>query len=350
MAFASMFIVVLLIAAICLFFSFVLGLVLLIIGLVNSSRVKKVWPIILDILGIMIMIPPVVITIVVVIAASKYNYNIEHMMEKYGTVTEAWKNVQVIDEKASNQAFEALFEAADAGDRDAFVANFSQEMREDPAFDDAVDAFFEAYPGGFADAELTYNAHGGRTTGEDWSGAKRGYECVIDGVHYYVTVGFVSHSDEHPEMVGINFFTVMNVEGYAEYTFGDTEINEDNEDIFLLCYVPGSDEVSARRINRYAYLWNESEVPPMTKEEMHDYLAQFTTLQEAIDAGGIGQPNVIPLRDGIDLGEYFYELQPVDGEPRYADIQTSGPFGRIIVAYECTETSADYNDCIVERR
>lgn len=352
MAFASMFLVFLFVVIIILGISFLLGLILLIVGLANSGKVKKdkkKWPVVLSVAGALTMIPPVIITLIAVIAASKYNYDIEHMLDKYGTVAQAWQHVEVVDTKAANQSLDLLFAAADANNRDEFVANFSQEMREDPRFNDAVDKFFEAYPGGFSGKDYYYNAHGGTTAGPDWKGAKRGYECDVDGVHYYITIGFVYHSDEHPEKVGVNYLTIMNVEGQAMYSYGDTEINKNNEDIFLMCYLPTSDEVSARRIDRYAYLWNENDNPLMTKEEMREYLSQYETLQEAIDAGGIGQPNAIPINNGFELGSYYYELKSVDGEPKYAEINTKGHFGKIICAYECTDTTTDFDDPIIPR-
>ena len=353
MAFASMFLVFLFVVIIILGISFLLGMILLIVGLANSGKVKKnkkKWPVVLSVVGALTMIPPVIITLIAVIAASKYNYDIEHMLDKYGTVAQAWQHVEVVDTKAANQSLDLLFAAADANNRDEFVANFSQEMREDPRFNDAVDKFFEAYPGGFSGKDYYYNAHGGTTAGPDWKGAKRGYECDVDGVHYYITIGFVYHSDEHPEKVGVNYLTIMNIEGQAMYSYGDTEINKNNEDIFLMCYLPTSDEVSARRIDRYAYLWNENDNPLMTKEEMREYLSQYETLQEAIDAGGIGQPNAIPINNGFELGSYYYELKSVDGEPRYAEINTKGHFGKIISAYECTDTTADFDDPIITHK
>ena len=354
MAFASMFLVFMLVVIIILAATFLLGFVLFLVGIANTGKVKKdkkgkkKWPYVLSVLGVLTMIPPVIITVVVTILAFKYNYDIEHMLDKYGSVTEAWQNVSVMDEKAGNQALEVLFAAADAHDRNKFMEQFSEQTRNDPDFISAVDKFFEDYPGDFSEKEFTYHGHGGQTSFSNSRGGKREYECDVDGVHYYVTVGYVYQSEEHPEMVGIYFLTIMNVEGQAMSTYGDTDINKSNNDMLLMCYLPSSDEVSARRIDGYAYLWNPSDRPAMTKEEMRACLSQYETLQDAIDAGAIGQPNVIPLKDGFDLGNYFYELKSEDGEPRYANVKTIGAFGKIDSAYECTDTDSDYDDPIIK--
>ena len=350
MAFASMFLVVLAVVVIVLAVSFLLGLILFLVGLANKKKAQKdnkKWPIVLIILGILIMVPPLIITIIATVAAAKYDYDIEHMLEKYGTVTEAWENVEVGDRKAADQSLEVIFDAADKGDRDAFVANFSQETRDLPGFDEAVDAFLEAYPGGFHGSEYYYNAHGRQETGKDWQGARHGCECDVNGVHYYITIGYIYFAED-TDKLGVNYLTVMNIGGDA--SFNDDASEFDKDSIFLMCYLPGPDEVNARRIDRNTFLWNESDGPVLTADEMRTLLAGYNTLQEAIDDGVLGHPNAVTIKNGFDLGRYYYELKPVDGEPRYAAIHTAGAYGRIFEAFECTETGGDFDNMIVERR
>ena len=354
MACASMFLLALFTVFVILLAIFLFGLIVFIVGLANSGKIKrnnKKWPIVLMVIGVLNMIPPVIITIVLIILASVYNYRIEHMLDIYGTLPEAWKNVETVDRNAGNQAIDLLFQAADANDRNAFIECFSEETRDRDDFAEMVDAFLEAYPGGFSETEFSYNAHGGTQSGDGWKGARYGYEGEVDGEFYYITVGYCYWSKEHPEMVGVNYLSVMNIAGDASYRNRLTEINPDNEDIYLYCYLPGPDEVNARRIDRYTYLWNESEGPVLTADEMREYLARFETLQEAIDEGGIGQPNCNPVYNGgVVSNEYYYELQPVNGEPRYAFIRTAGAYGRIIEAVECTPDDADFDNMIREHR
>ena len=340
MAFVSMFLVFIAAIFIGLAIVFTIGLILFLVGVANKKKVKnsnKKWPFVLIILGWFNMVPPLIIAIILAIFVSVYNYDRAHMLDKYATLPEAWEHVEVIDTKAANQALELLFDAADNDDRDGFTACFSNEIRNDPGFEDAANAFLEAYPGGFSGAEFTYHGHGGATAGNGWKGAKRQYECDVNGVHYYVTVGFCYHSRYDQDIVGVNYLTVMNVGGEASFS--------EDEDIYLLCFIPGEDEVNARRIDGYAFLWEDTEGPVMTADEMREYLAQFVTLREAIDAGGMGYPN---CTDNINRN--FYELKPVNGEPRYAVITTAGEYGRIIQAVECTGDSSDYDNMIVPFR
>ena len=58
------------------------------------------------------------------------------------------------ERKAAQQAIEALLKAADEGDEDAFVSNFSEEVRDSRKFDKAVEEFFEKYPEGLSECEL----------------------------------------------------------------------------------------------------------------------------------------------------------------------------------------------------
>lgn len=353
MAFASMFLLVLFAIAVGLFLVFTFGLILFIVGLANKKKIKrdnKKWPVVLIVIGLINMIPPVIITIILVIAASVYNYRIDHMLDLYDTIPEAWKNVETNDRKAGTQALDMLLERADANDREGFIECFAEEVRREPGFEDAVDAFFEAYPGNLSSGEFTYNAHGTSQTGEVKK-AIHGYQGPANGEYYFITVGYCYWNNEHPEEVGVTYFAIMDVAGDASYHAGLTEINRDNDELFLFCYFPSPDEVNARLIDRYTYLWTDTEGPVLTSDEMREYLADFETLQEAIDAGGIGQPNANPVYNGgIVSCEYFYELQPVNGEPRYAHIRTAGQYGRIIEAYLSTPDSTDYDHMIVEHR
>ena len=350
MAFASMFILAVVTIFVILLLIFLFGLIVFIIGIANSRKIKrdkKKWPVVLMVIGALNMIPPVIIAVVLIILASVYNYRVEHMLDIYGTIPEAWKNVETVDQNAGKQALSMLLKAADDNDRDAFIECFSEETRSRDDFEDVVDAFFEAYPGGFSETEFSYNAHGGQNSINGGKGAVHGYEGEVDGEFYYITLGYCYWNDDHPESVGVNKLLIMTVAGDAGYNAGLTDINPDNEDIYILCYFPGPDEVNARRINRYTYLWEETDGPVLTADEMREYLSGFETLQEAIDGGGIGRPNSNPVyRGGVVSNEYYYELQPVNGEPRYAHIRTSGPYGRIIQAVECTPDGADYDNMI----
>ena len=46
---------------------------------------------------------------------------------------------------------------------------------------------------------------------------------------------------------------------------------------------------------------------------------------------------------------HFYELKPVNGEPRYAKIICQVDYGKIYDAYVCTPDDADYDNPLYER-
>ena len=358
MAFASMFLLVefaiIIIGAI----SFAIGLILFIIGLANKKKAQKQnrkWPIVLIILGVLIMAPSVISTAAFSIFAVSHSYNQEHMLEKYDSVPECWMNENVFDAQASEQAVDALLLAAENGDRDEFVENFSEYAQDRDGFDDRIDAFLAAYPGNLSIENMTRTGNGGVSdvpANTRWSSMD--YRGFIDGEYYRIFITFCYDSDDDPEYVGVSSFMIFNVGGAAEYFYGDDDvISKTRRYELIVCYLPDSDEVNARLIDWQPCLWQPSDGPVLTTEEMREAFRQYDTIQEAIDAGVIGNPNSSPVYkndDGsiVPSNDFYYELQPVDGEARYARFRTTGGLtGRIIDCVEYTETSGDYENYIV---
>ncbi|SCW26619.1 protein of unknown function [Ruminococcaceae bacterium YRB3002] len=352
MAFASMFIVFIVLILIVLGIQFLVGLIMLIIGLVNSKRAKKVWPVLLDILGVVNMVPLIAAIVGTVYFYNWSQYNKEHMLEKYDSVPEAWMNESFITEQqAAGQALNALIAAASSGDRDEFVENFSEVTQEREDFDELIDAFMEEFPEGLSYEGFKRSTGRSLGTSEGYGtrSADATYRGKFNGEWYFIRIKYCYNGDSDDE-IGVFYLSMMNLSGEANYQFGDTEYNKNNDTLYLYAYMPGSDEVNARMINNYPKLWEESDGPVLTADEMREVLAGYDTLQDAIDAGAIGHPNCNPLYNGVNLHEYYYELQPVNGEPRYAFIRTSGDYGAVQAAYEYTETSGDYDNPIVEHR
>ena len=351
MAFASMFLAFIAIIAVGLFLFFMLGLLLFIVGIANKKKVKrdkKKWPIVLMVLGIINMVPPVLITVILIIVVSVTNYRTDHMMERYDNLPTAWAQADVYAELAERQALQVVSEALDEGDRDALAENFSEDSRGAAGFDEALDDLFEAFPEELNDIEWTRFARGGDVIRNGCRGTVQGYTAKVGGEYYYLTIGMVYEGDDHPDEVGLFYLTVLNTGSDAYRIFGDTPIEDTEADYTVLCWLPDTDEVNARRVNGMSYLWEETSAPVMTADQMRAYLAGYDTLRDAIDGGGIGMPNCNPVYDGFASNQYIYELSPVNGEPRYAFIRTSGEYGRITEAYECTPDDGDYDNMIVE--
>jgi len=351
MAFASMFIVVIVIIFIVLALAFAAGLVMLIIGLVNSKRVKKVWPIILDIIGVLNMLPLIISIVGIVVFYNWSQYNKEHMLEKYDSVPQAWMNEMFISEQqAADQAFNALIEAANEGDRDEFVENFSEVTRDRDDFDEKIDDLLEVFPEGLTFEGFTRSSC--KSLGSVYGNSTRTGDAVykgkFDGEWYYIRIKFCYTGDDSDDVIGVFYMSLMNLAGEADYQFGDSEYNKDNDTLYLFAHMP--DDINARMIHNYPKFWQESDGPVLTADEMRDVLSRYDTLQDAIDAGELGHANCNPLYNGVDLHEYYYELQPVNGEPRYAFIRSNSTYGAVLVAYEYTETGGDYDNPIVEHR
>ena len=349
MAFASMFLVFIFIIFIVLGIMFLAGLIMLIIGLVNSKKVKKVWPIVLDVLGIAGMVPLVVSVVGLGALFAWSQYNDEHMLEKYDSVPEAWMNESMVNEqKAAEQAINAFVTAAGNGDRDEFVENFSAVTRDRDDFDENVDAFLDAFPEGLTFDGLSRwrvaslgNENGGRTRAADAT-----YRGKFDGEWYYIRIKYCySGGDSDENMIGVYYLGLLDLAGQANSVYGDNEYHRDSDLVYLYTYMP--EDIDARMIDNYPELWQETDGPVLTADEMRDVLSNYDTLREAIDEGPLGEPNWNPVHDGSVSNEYYYELQSVDGEPRYAFIRTRGEYGPVISAYEYSETDGDYDNPIV---
>ena len=346
MAFASMFLVAGAFVVIILAVLFFIGLGMLIAGLVNSKRAKKVWPIVLDVLGSLCMLPFIILIIIGIVAYNKTNYDKMGILDEYDSLPEVWINESIVVESvAADQAMKSNVDAARKGDRDEFVECFSQETRDREGFEQYADDFLDVFPEGVTFKELKRS----RTTSignVKYTGIRTGtavYQGKFNGEWYFFTVQFAYYGSGHDEAKGVTYLAMMNLPGEANVIRGDAKPMMSDDSLYLFTYMPSSDEINARMVNNYAYLWNESDGPVVTKDEMREILTSYDTLQDAIDAGAIGHPNCVET-----TCFYYYELKPDHGEPRYAFVRTIGDYGHVSEAYVYTETTTDYEDPIVK--
>ena len=148
MALASVLVLILLITALVMGAVFLLGLILLIIGIVRRKNKKnegKKSPVVLIITGSVLMVPSIICVVLIAVSLVMSDINRAHWEKEADSIVELWQNTHVTDEKAAPQALNALLTAADNGDKEAFIKCFAKTVREDDEFEDMVDQFFEEY-------------------------------------------------------------------------------------------------------------------------------------------------------------------------------------------------------------
>jgi len=336
MALATALVLILIIVAAVLGIVFLIGLTLLIIGIVRKCKAKnkgKKSPVALIVTGSVLMVPSIIIVGIIVYNLVSSDMNRAKWEREADSVVELWQNTNVTDDKAAKQALASLLTHADMGDKEAFAKNFAKPLRDDPEFNEKIDRFFAEYPGGLAG--LDFKSSGGGGGGSSNRGVRErhsiyGYDINLGDESYYLELAFCYVNDTDPDQIGVTRFEVYNLGGYVDYNLmQDGHVISHGDDDYLVCNICTPDEVSARRIGGHAYRWTESEVEPVTADEMEQILKNCTTLDDAISTGKIGQPNSeyhTPNSNGTD---YIYELKPEDGEARYAKIVVSSD-GRLL--------------------
>ena len=261
--------------------------------------------------------------------------------KEYGSIIEKWQNKVVFEKEASEDALNALLKAAEAKDHDEFAENFTEKLRSKRSFESSVDEFLKAFPAGLSEAELKYlgGGAGGSSNEEGWSkGAARNYRCTLNGELYFVSVSFRYRSDSHPEELGVEQFTVMNKNAKAYH------IQMEDGDPDLLCEIKSEEEMPARLIGGTPCLWAETSNPKLTADEMRELLMTYGTLGNSALRNVIGSSNSTYKSSNSAAYRHYYELQPENGEPRYAYIVCQTEYGKIYDAYVCTPDEVIYDN------
>ena len=151
MAFVSMMFVALVIAAVILGGMLLIGLVLLIVGIVGRRKPQnkgKRFPTACIVAGGGMLGVPVILAAALVVESVIAVVRTTTERTEYEFVPDRWRNEWVTDDnEAAQEAVNALLLAADKGDRDGFAGNFTPALQQSEGFNEALDAFFAAYPG-----------------------------------------------------------------------------------------------------------------------------------------------------------------------------------------------------------
>jgi len=258
---------------------------------------------------------------------------------EYDSVPERWRNEWVSDRRAASEVIEALLSSADSGDREAFSENFTPELQASADFAETLDAFFESYPVGLSECELDGGLVASEMSTHDGYSMQDGsthYNCTLDGESYFINLCFCHGNDLEPDKVGVTYFTVRNLEAKAVYNDNSSRDRDYEEGTYMLCDIRNSEEICARLINGNAYLWTPTDTPKLTADKMGELIEKYGELSPADVWVEIGEPNAQISWYNSTGCDCYYELQPEDGEPRYAHICASRYRGNIYYAYLCT--------------
>ena len=267
--------------------------------------------------------------------------------KEYDSIVEKWKDGNTFEGTASEEAINALLSAAEAEDHDEFAECFTEKLRKKNGFDDKVNEFIKAYPKGLSGVELTY-VGGGAGGSSDYDNIEKGatcsYTCTLNGEWYHVNVSFCFYNNKHPEEVGVERFMITNLNACA---YHDDKASRDinyYDHFDILCDIMSESEAPARLIGGNPYLWTETDAPKLSEDEMRELLNEYGTLSKHEVRDVLGDSNVIAKHSNSAGSTHYYELEPVNGEPRYAEIVCQVDYGKIYYAYVCTTDDTFYDN------
>ena len=349
MAFVSMVIVFLLIAAVFLGLLLIAGVVLLIVGIVGKSKAKnagKKSPVVCIVTGAILIALPVLTALGLSVWGVTSVVKTALGSTEYECVPDRWRNEWVYDSQAEDEIIEALFTSADKGDREAFSKNFTPELQRKERFNEAVDAFFAAYPTGFSLCQME-NKGGSGSGSYDYGHNVKTYSThfntTLDGQWYYISIEFCYDNTDEPDKVGVTDLRIMNLEAAAVFFDEYSRSMERPDDAYLMCDIKSPDEVSARLIGGQPLLWTPTDTPKLTADELRDLLKENQQLDSAQLREKLGAPNAFEKYANSTAYEYYYELKDRNGQPCYANLKSESPYGKIFRAFLCTPTEYDYD-------
>lgn len=346
MAFVSGFLLFLFFIIIVLALAFFGGLTFLIVGIITKKVNKKgkVFPVVSIIIGILLMAPAVISVGCVATVGGVSAIKEQIALSKAQTLPETWIAKGYVDSRAAgSEAYIAAITAADHRDIETFKECFALSVRRDRDFDDAVDAFFEEYPGGIMSMGLLPSG-GASDRSDDGAHGSIAYLGFSGDNWYIVSLSYCTEHEGHDEDVGITSLVIRDLGTQAQYNIAYNESGGTLEKPYLLCDTDVEGEISARLIGNAAIIWNDDGRDLLSKDEIREILDTYDTLQDAIDAGALGEPQGAIKYYNHTGYYYFYELEPEDGEPRYVHIVTSEPYGDIGSAYYCAPDRTLYSE------
>ena len=229
----------------------------------------------------------------------------------YETVLDMWRDGEGGYGKEGMRLVKDVLSAADKGDRELLVKHFSDKIRGRKDFDQMIDRFLEDYPGDLSDLEIEQAPSGGPSAkGEPLDGGGyitsefKKYVIKGDGRWYYLYVSFVDYTRLAEEYIGINRICLQNAGARA--TYNQTGQHRDDSDI--ICEIEDFDPRYVKIIHNEAYVWDETDEPLLTREEINDLIVSNNGDASKI-VEQLGRPNSVYETDYGSV-EYFYKMKP----------------------------------------
>lgn len=366
MAFVSLIVTLFMIPLLCILL--IVGIVLLIIGVVNKNKSKfagRRFPRIFIGAGISLTVLPFAVALVLLSGAILSSSGNTMNEASFDSVPEHWKHASVSDNRAAEEAVNALMKAAGEGNRNAFMQNFTAEIQHNPSFASDVDRFFKTFPAGLSNCRLNGHVTGSGSSYHYGHNVKEGsafYTCDMNGEKYFISLSFCYDNTDQPDSVGVEYFSVMNlgaralyiekanmgstalyIENAEPYSESDGSDTSENEPI-VICDIKDSNEVDARLINGIPFVWHPADNKKLTADEMRTLLSTTNSMDELIRE--IGMANAAIKYDHSTGYDYYYELVSENSEPRYVHISAVSIYGKITDAYECTPEKTFYDNPI----
>ncbi len=265
----------------------------------------------------------------------------------YENAPDRWRHSWLYnDNYAVEEAVNELVAAADAGDREALKKMFAPNIYNQDGFDDLLDDFLKAYPGGFSSESVDLSELYGASTGErrtdggkSINTASNGAYILLDGKYYTISVSICYTNELDPGEVGVTKFRIRSLSAAAEYSY----LNKD-ETRPLLCDL--NNNYDARLLYGWLYMFDPELDRVYTKEEIVE--AAEACREEyggevplSAMADRLGKPNGWHATSSYpyDL-DRAYILEPENGERQYAVLRVSDM--KVTSIYVCTERLSDH--------
>lgn len=181
-----------------------LGLTLFIIGIVRKRKTDnkgKKSPTVMIIIGSVLAAPALICIILAIILRTIVKVDERSWNKKYDSIPELYESRRFTESKAVKAALDYMLEDADARDKDTFAKNFSSPIRNEEEFDEKIEAFFTAYPGGLSDLEFVKGGGSGSESlhyGHNEKTFSQFYSCRVGDEAYFISISVCYENTDNP--------------------------------------------------------------------------------------------------------------------------------------------------------
>lgn len=211
------------------------------------------------------------------------------------------------------EPIDEFFAAVGARDPEAVKALFSPNVREaDADLEENIQALFDLCPGPVDECVMTSPVGASKHIGwgESAVTVHNTFPVVCQGMNYYCTFGYTTRDEADEGNVGIRFVVFVTEKVQSNEEFRDSLEYGDGLTVVPDC--PGDYET--RRIGDRPFIFTPIE-RSISADELTAFLQSNGSWTAFTDR--FGRPNAESWPSS-----YYYELEPEDGQPRYAHILT----------------------------